>query len=507
MKLTQLLLSTAALIIPAWAQAAAQNNNDRWFEVEVILFSQLGDKNQLKEQFPEQVTLPKYQKVEDLLSKYLNPDIASLKQLLPNCDTEQASTDLVTEHAKLPTLFSEKSLAEIAQLAPSSFSATDTKDEFSDNTASFNNKNSASTLTPQQDINATVDEADLVSDTLNVLSAAEQAQQQALVLAAEQAFTTLTFQYNDNISDKSFCKIDEKYFADVKANDPYFNYNGFDIAKVPLRIHAEENLNNNSTHLLGKASLKLGDVIQDLRYSKNFRPMLHMGWRQVARPKKQSVPVRMFAGDNFALDYKKQLTQYQKTQPNVSVELVNKFEGEMHQQIVGEQVAENHVINSETLALEQLKQARIAEIVAQISSVPEDADFLLERLQPDDLTLNTAEQATPRTAAAPVPPLQEWLIDGMFNIHLKHYLFITADFSILDKNLSELATAKLAATPLQGSEHVDKNTLAPQAKAIRFQQNRRVISGEVHYFDHPYMGMIVQIRPYKKPKPEQVNQF
>ena len=51
----------------------------------------------------------------------------------------------------------------------------------------------------------------------------------------------------------------------------------------------------------------------------------------------------------------------------------------------------------------------------------------------------------------------------------------------------------------------DNNTViapATQAKAIRFKQDRRVISGEVHYFDHPYMGMIVQIRPYTKPEPE-----
>ena len=41
-----------------------------------------------------------------------------------------------------------------------------------------------------------------------------------------------------------------------------------------------------------------------------------------------------------------------------------------------------------------------------------------------------------------------------------------------------------------------------ELKPIRFQQNRRVISGEIHYFDHPYMGMIVQIRRHKRPEPE-----
>ena len=31
-----------------------------------------------------------------------------------------------------------------------------------------------------------------------------------------------------------------------------------------------------------------------------------------------------------------------------------------------------------------------------------------------------------------------------------------------------------------------------------FDQNRRLRSGEIHYFDHPLMGMIVQIRKIPK---------
>mgnify|MGYP000673678348 FL=1 len=34
-----------------------------------------------------------------------------------------------------------------------------------------------------------------------------------------------------------------------------------------------------------------------------------------------------------------------------------------------------------------------------------------------------------------------------------------------------------------------------------FKQDRRVISGEIHYFDHPDIGMIVQIRRFDPSKP------
>ncbi|MBQ4832236.1 peptidoglycan binding protein CsiV [Pseudoalteromonas sp. MMG010] len=66
-----------------------------------------------------------------------------------------------------------------------------------------------------------------------------------------------------------------------------------------------------------------------------------------------------------------------------------------------------------------------------------------------------------------------WELDGLFKIHLRHYLYITANFDIkqpLDNGDIELA---------------------------RFSQFKRVISSQIHYFDHPRMGMIVQIRKFK----------
>ena len=62
MKLTQLFLCSAALTLPLTLQAATSKNNDRWFEVEIILFSQLGDKSQLTETFPDTSKLPKYRR-------------------------------------------------------------------------------------------------------------------------------------------------------------------------------------------------------------------------------------------------------------------------------------------------------------------------------------------------------------------------------------------------------------------------------------------------------------
>jgi len=69
-------------------------------------------------------------------------------------------------------------------------------------------------------------------------------------------------------------------------------------------------------------------------------------------------------------------------------------------------------------------------------------------------------------------PTMKWELDGLLKIHLRHYLYINADFDI--------------------SEKQDNGEL----ESARFSQFRRVFSEDIHYFDHPRMGMIVQIRKF-----------
>jgi hypothetical protein len=93
----------------------------------------------------------------------------------------------------------------------------------------------------------------------------------------------------------------------------------------------------------------------------------------------------------------------------------------------------------------------------------------------------------------PVKPLQPWFLDGFFKVHLDHYLYITADFNVLGKTSVK-----------NTSNDADKVNV----QLINFNQNKRVITGEIHYFDHPYIGMIVQIRRFdpSKPKEDAVSQ-
>lgn len=70
-----------------------------------------------------------------------------------------------------------------------------------------------------------------------------------------------------------------------------------------------------------------------------------------------------------------------------------------------------------------------------------------------------------------------WQLDGFIRLHLDHYLFVNTDFVL--------------------STQVTEHQLLPH----RIQFSRRVISGEMHYIDHPKLGMILQIRRYQPPVP------
>ena len=66
-----------------------------------------------------------------------------------------------------------------------------------------------------------------------------------------------------------------------------------------------------------------------------------------------------------------------------------------------------------------------------------------------------------------------WQVEGLIKIHVRHYLFVTTDLDI---------------------NFLDDDGELQQA---RMSQYTRVYSGDIHYLDHPKLGIIFQIRKYK----------
>lgn len=93
-----------------------------------------------------------------------------------------------------------------------------------------------------------------------------------------------------------------------------------------------------------------------------------------------------------------------------------------------------------------------------------------------------------------------WKFDGTINIYLQHYLFIETDFTLREEGSKTVTVAQseLVTSP-DTTEVGTQEVTTPYLYAIPMLQNRRVRSDEVHYFDHPKMGMIIQIRKMEHP--------
>ncbi|WP_025820586.1 peptidoglycan binding protein CsiV [Shewanella marina] len=90
-----------------------------------------------------------------------------------------------------------------------------------------------------------------------------------------------------------------------------------------------------------------------------------------------------------------------------------------------------------------------------------------------------------------------WQLDGTIKIYLAHYLYVETN---LDLRLPGEKTVLVSDDAHNMDAATQQVKQTPFLYSIPFKQNRRLRSGEIHYFDHPEMGMILQIRKMDQPQ-------
>ena len=88
----------------------------------------------------------------------------------------------------------------------------------------------------------------------------------------------------------------------------------------------------------------------------------------------------------------------------------------------------------------------------------------------------------PETGGASNPKFQ-----GLIKLSLNRYLHVDVDFLLNEPRIQGIGGT---------NEPFDRGR-----DSIRFQASRRMRSGELHYLDHPRMGMLIEIRRYEPPPP------
>ena len=202
----------------------------------------------------------------------------------------------------------------------------------------------------------------------------------------------------------------------------------------------------NAFQLLDASHLQLTAQREKLARHAAFTPVLHLAWRMPVASKRDAQPLHIFAGKNLAFN---------------------------------------------------LPQARSAN-----NKTPESGSIQGNQRE-QDLISNMINEP------APMPLSDKWAIDGNLKIYLDHYLFIDSQLVIRQEVTQEvmpLQTVQEQDIEIVNSENdvqvikqIETQSAARRKqetviKEILFDQNRRLRSEEIHYFDHPLMGMIVQIR-------------
>lgn len=87
-------------------------------------------------------------------------------------------------------------------------------------------------------------------------------------------------------------------------------------------------------------------------------------------------------------------------------------------------------------------------------------------------------------------------LDGYIRLYVQHYLFLETDLALFKK-----AAQAIAPPVAQSNDSGAYAQMQPAMgsteyflQAYPFQEKRRMRSGEIHYLDHPYLGLIMNVR-------------
>ena len=284
--------------------------------------------------------------------------------------------------------------------------------------------------------------------------------------------------YNDAFVTPDLTEIAPEIEKDCKGdpvefswNDPYafmrldkyqdrnFDYH-YDM--YPRVIIAGEKRHNNYVHLMSPSNFKLREIYRTLRRQPDMRPILHTAWRQPAGALKYARATRLYAGIDYSQDYDFQGNPIDKDA------------------LLGLTVQEQPLVAPEPVNVVDNIE-RLLGLVDQGAKI----NYQTQQIEPLNKVDNSKD------------PTEVREVDGLLKIYVDHrnYLHIDAEFNVRREGINQ---GKVVQADFSAFLDPQKTALSeptdPLLNNYHFKQTRRVITQQLHYFDHPYMGLIVQIR-------------
>lgn len=449
--------------------APTKANDDWWFDVEVIVFERKLDLTELDEQFEFADSLAPPLVEADVIGDAIVPNISWLKQGLPNCN--QALTPQWPE--------------DIAYVS---------------DTALYDGETAEDTV-DALDAVKTMDVVEAV-DTVKSAGAADTvplAHVASLPLENEQA--ARSFALEMLLKDSELTEeISVPEVTACETVQPWMTYQRgqWHTHRPDNRIPAPNELpitpegfdwpRAGHAHLLPASSQQLTSLSRQIRQNRDLTRLLHVTWRQpVLFGKDNAFNVRLFAGQNFA-------DRFTLSGDPIVTPVVNN--DELLPSLSNLSGQSDHPNTSADQFFDHLEQKL---------SAPAPVDFSYF----SDTIINKLGTPLPNDESeivqqAPTTPI--WQLDGSLKVFLKYinrvpYLHI--DSALFYRQPIPLKALK----PIDENAGMDSAMSPTEAQAdyrlvsVPFSEQRRVISKQLHYFDHPLFGMVVEIRRYKRPAP------
>ena len=426
------------------------NDEDKWwFDIEVMLFARDTAVSDLAERFERQQVLSTPNTDWDLLTEYYQPDITMVYNSLPVCNAptsplwaEAPSQEEILREYYIEPEPEEPALDDQAGLVENGQVISDEPFVLADEAAHGIQASENTFGEPEPDI----------------------------IPPAPGAIAAYWLSFNLNEQQLSPVRVKRRPLNCVTPTEPSLNPQSWQWPQpdlyvpprqqTPLYVHGADFKRANGPHLLPTNQLTQDDIYTSIRWRKGIERLAHFSWRQQVKfGQDKAETLRLFAGQNFA----QQFTQNGDLRP--------------------QQLTPGDEASSEQNAeLAEPEDTFFAELNQRLSN-PQPISFAGMMAPPE-----TNDDGNTQSDIKRLSPI--WELDGFIQIYLKYinrvpYLHINSELFYRQPVLS--ATSLPGAAP------------AYELVSIPFSQQRRVISTQLHYFDHPLFGMLVQIRRYDRP--------
>ncbi|MDC0602373.1 peptidoglycan binding protein CsiV [Aliiglaciecola sp.] len=455
-KITSLLVWLLVSLAMFSGHSVAQER-EWWFDIEVIVYKQNIASNEISESFPQQLNLLNTQNWADPITKYLYPELSALHLAFPVC--------FATPQPELP-------LAEFS--VPFEYPAYPPL--------------SLELVIDNPDMELPLDQEEVDANaSIEVNSAAVEVAVEPELIDTLRVLDDGSFFSNTHLSLwlESFSLVPIELPANPLCRYPEDSVPVIDVAKVPKRVHHKELPQARTTQLLSIDSMELAELANAIQRKRGLTTLLHTGWRQqVFFGEENATPMRIIAGQNFRTTFDAHGTAIP---PSRLIESNNTVVDQSDYSEDGQAV--NAPLSINQTGIETPIKIDLVSLIRQAIT---DDNFVFESnsaLIQDELEDGALER------------LDLWEIDGSINVFLRYiqrtpYLHIDSNLDFRTPVFDNTIT-----TPIAQTDNDLAKSNPSHLKSFPLTQLRRVISQQLHYFDHPMFGMIIQIRRFSFPEP------